>query len=240
MQFLKNFFQVGGSLNGMTFCGDYDDTGNYQDGNVYALKTEEGIVLFDTGNGETLDQIFENMEYWSLDPGDIKACFITHAHFDHAGGCHLLRQRGVTLYAHEYAADAIATGDERCCGYLYHKKFVPCEVDVRLSDGDTVSIGGIEIEALHLPGHTAGCTAYRFLYENKQIIVSGDVIGTLLSGYFGWNGSFDFDKKAYLNSLIRFAKYSPDIMLPGHGLIYYGNPQSRVETALNHALMEWR
>ncbi len=240
MQFLKNFFQVGGSLNGITHCSDYDDAADWSDCNVYALKTNEGLILFDSGNGETLSQIFMNLEYWSLDPNSIAACLVTHPHLDHAGGCHELNRRGVKVYAHEYTADAMASGDERCCGYLYHKPFIPCNTDVLLKDGDITTICGIEIEALHLPGHTMGCTAYRFHQEGKEILVSGDVIGTLLSGFFGWNGSFDFDKKAYLSTLARLAQYRPDIMLPGHGLIYYGNPQSRVESALNHALMEWR
>ena len=240
MQFLKNFYQAGGSLNGITFCGNYNESSDFYDCNVYVLKTSDGLVLFDAGNGETMDQILKNMQYWSLNIEDIRACFITHPHFDHAGGCYRLKERGVKLYAHENTAQAIAAGDERCCGYLYHKKFVPCGIDVCLQDGDVVKIGEYEIKAGHFPGHTMGCTAYFLSFEDKQIIVSGDIIGTLLSGYFGWSGSFDFDKTVYLDSLIRFARYSPDIMLPGHGLIYYGNPQSRVEAALNQALMEWR
>lgn len=240
MQLLKNIYQVGGSLNGVTFCGNYEDSGNYNDGNVYVLKTSDGLILFDSGNGETLDQIYKNMEYWSLDPSDIKACFITHPHFDHAGGCDQLKQRGIKLYAHEYTAQAIAAGDQRCCGFLYHKKFHPCEVDVCLTDEDVIDICGIKIKAMHYPGHSMGCSAFCFEWDNSKIVVSGDIIGTLLDGYFGWSGSYDFDKKIYLDSLLRFAGQELDIMLPGHGLVYFGNPQSRIETALNHALMEWR
>ena len=237
MQLLKKIYQVGGSLNGVTFCGDY---GNYDDGNVYVLKTNDGLILFDSGNGETLDQIYENMRYWSLDPGNIKACFITHPHLDHAGGCYKLKQLGIKLYAHENTAQAMTVGDQRCCGYLYHKKFSPCEVDVCLLDEDVVDLCGIKIKALYLPGHTMGCTAYCFDWNKQKVVVSGDIIGTLMDGYFGWNGSFDFDKKVYLNSLVRFAQYDFDIMLPGHGMVYYGKPQNRIETVLNQALMEWR
>ena len=53
-------------------------------------------------------------------------------------------------------------------------------------------------------------------------------------------GSIDFDRKIYLESLKRFAKVEADIMLPGHGLIYFHKPQRRIEEALNMALMEWR
>jgi glyoxylase-like metal-dependent hydrolase (beta-lactamase superfamily II) len=72
------------------------------------------------------------------------------------------------------------------------------------------------------------------------VVVSGDIIGTLLDGYFGWNGSVDFDKVAYLRSLRDFARFDSDIMLPGHGMIYFHTPRRRVEQALNEALCQWR
>ena len=85
-----------------------------------------------------------------------------------------------------------------------------------------------------------GCTAYLFDYERKRIVVSGDVIGTLLAGDFGWSGSIDFDRDIYLKSLQRFATVDSDIMLPGHGMIYFHKPKRRVEQVLNIALMSWR
>ncbi|NQU54750.1 MAG: hypothetical protein HQ522_19685 [Bacteroidetes bacterium] len=93
---------------------------------------------------------------------------------------------------------------------------------------------------MHFPVHTMGCTAYSFIHENKHMVVSGDIIGTLLAGDFGWDGSIDFDKKIYTETLRKFAKVDMDIMLPGHGLIYFHKPKWRVEEALNSALIEWR
>ena len=237
MQILRNLYQTGGDLNGLTF----DLQGAlWNDGNSYVLKTESGLIMFDCGCGDTLDQIFENMRYWDLNPDDIKFCLLTHPHLDHTGGAHLLKKRGVEIIAHVETAEAVSTGDERCAGYLYHKKFTPFEVDRVVSDGETLTLLDIEIEVGHYPGHSMGCTAYSFQHEDKSIVVSGDIIGTLLAGDFGWDGSFDFDKKIYTESLRRFAQLDPDIMLPGHGLIYFHKPQWRVEEALNSALIQWR
>lgn len=237
MQLLHNLYQVGGDLNGVTWAGV--DAG-YEDGNSYILETSDGLILFDCGCGDTLNQIFANMKYWDLNPGEIKACFLTHAHFDHAAGAHLLRDRGVPLHAHANTAEAIAAGDERCCGYLYHKTFQSCEIDHVLEDGDTVEMCGVSIEVMHVPGHSMGCTAYHFTHEGKRVVVSGDLIGTLLAGDFGWSGSIDFDREVYLRSLQLFAKVDSDIMLPGHGMVYFHEPKRRVEQVLNVALMEWR
>lgn len=237
MQVLKNLFQVGGDINGITF--DLQDA-LWNDGNSYVLKTAEGLILFDCGCGDTLDQIFVNMQYWDLSPEDIRYCLLTHPHYDHAGGAFKLKERGVKLIAIGETADAVAAGDDRCCGFLYHKTFTPVKVDQVVKDGEKLNLLGVKIEVMHLPGHSMGCTAYLFEWTGKKLVISGDVIGTLLVGDFGWDGSIDFDKKIYLNSLQRFSKVDTDIMLPGHGMIYFHKPRWRVEQVLNAALMQWR
>ncbi len=237
MQILRHLYQVGGDMNGVTWDGV--DAG-YNDGNTYLLERPEGLILFDCGCGDTLDQIEANMRYWGLDPEQVTHCFLTHAHCDHAGGGHLQKKRGVEFIATRETADAVAAGDDRCCGYLYHKTFTPFQVDRIVVDGERLEILGIEFEVLHLPGHSSGCTAFMFQHEDRRIVVSGDVIGTLLVGDFGWSGSIDFDKACYLQSLKRFAQVDTDMMLPGHGMIYFHEPRRRVEQALNTALMEWR
>lgn len=237
MQILKDLYQTGGDLNGVTF----DLTGAlWNDGNSYILKTNDGLIMFDCGCGDTMDQIFNNMRYWGLSPEEIRYCFLTHPHLDHAGGAHILKKAGVKITAIAETSDAVAAADERCCGFLYHKTFQPVQVDQIVSDGDTLDILGIKISVMHFPGHTMGCTAYSFYHENKHLVVSGDIIGTLLAGDFGWDGSIDFDKKIYTESLRKFAKTDFDIMLPGHGLIYFHQPRWRIEQALNSALIQWR
>lgn len=237
MQVLKNIFQVGGDINGITF--DLQDA-LWNDGNSYILRTNDGLIMFDCGCGDTMEQIFENMRYWDLSPDDIRYCVLTHPHYDHAGGAHLLKQRGVKLVAIGETADAVASGDDRCCGYLYHKNFTPVKVDQVVKDGERLQLLGVKIDVMHLPGHSMGCTAFFLEWTGKKLVFSGDVIGTLLVGDFGWDGSIDFDKKIYLQSLKRFAKVDMDIMLPGHGMIYFHKPRWRVEQVLNAALMQWR
>lgn len=237
MQLLKNIYQVGGDINGITF----DEPGAlWNDANSYIIKTAEGLLMIDCGCGDTLDQIFSNMLYWGLSPDDIRYLILTHPHLDHAGGAHLLKKRGVKLIAIGETADAVASGDERCCGYLYHKTFQPVEVDKTINDGDTLSLLGVSFKVMHLPGHSMGCTAFFLDWDGKKVVFSGDVIGTLLVGNFGWSGSIDFNKQVYIESLRKFSKIDTDVMIPGHGMTCFYKPRRRVEEVLNIALMEWR
>lgn len=237
MQVLKGIYQVGGDLNGLTF----DEPGAiWNDANSYVVDTGQGLLMFDCGCGDTMDQIFRNMEYWNLSPDDIQYCILTHPHYDHAGGAHILKNQGVRLVAIDETANAVSKGDERCCGYLYHKKFIPVEVGGIVKDGERISLLGLELEVMHLPGHSMGCTAFLFDWEDRRIVVSGDVIGTMGIGDFGWDGSIDFDKNIYIESLRKFARVDTDVMLPGHGMIYFHQPRRRVEEVLNSALMQWR
>ena len=237
MQLLKDIYQVGGDLMGLTYDGI--DAG-YNDCNTYILKRDEGLIMFDAGCGDTIEQIFENIRYWDLDPNSIKYCILTHAHFDHSAGAYYLKENGVKIIAHKETADAVSKGDERTCPYLYHKVFKPFEVDIELTDGEILQILDIKIEVMHVPGHSMGCTAYIFNHQGKKLIVSGDVIGTLLDGYHGWSGSIDFNKDKYLHSLLKLSQIDSDIMLPGHGMTYFHKPRNRIEEALNVALVEWR
>ena len=211
MQILKELYQVGGDLMGLTFDGV--DAG-YNDCNTYVLATDEGLIMIDAGCGDTMDQIFDNMKYWSLNPEEIKYCILTHPHFDHTGGGSILKDRGVIIISIAETADAVSKGDERTCPYLYHKTFNPFEVDMIVEDEQSFNLFGIEFNVMHLPGHSMGCTAYQFNFEGKRIVISGDIIGTLLDGFYGWNGSVDFNKEEYLRSLTKFAKVDSDIMLP--------------------------
>lgn len=237
MQILRNIYQVGGDINGLTF----DEPGAlWNDANSYIIKTDGGLLMIDCGCGDTMEQIFTNMRYWGLSPDDIRYLILTHPHLDHAGGAHILKKKGVKIVSIRETAEAVASGDERCCGYLYHKTFQPVEVDELVKDGDTLELLGVKFSVMHLPGHSMGCTAFFLEWDGKKVVFSGDVIGTLLVGNFGWSGSIDFNKEAYIESLRRFAKIDTDIMIPGHGMIYFHKPRRRVEEVLNIALMEWR
>lgn len=69
-------------------------------GLAFMVETEDGRVLFDTGQSGTV--LLHNLALLDLDPATIDAVAISHAHYDHTGGLPLLVRHlrpGTPLYA---------------------------------------------------------------------------------------------------------------------------------------------
>lgn len=124
--------------------------------------------------------------------------FNTHFHGDHTAENRALSKRfGAPVAAHRVEMPHIATAT------------------VALEDGQRLDVGGLEIEVLHIPGHTAGQAAF---LVNGEELFTGDTLfrrsvgGTMAPGSSG----FDDLKRSLLDRLLRL----PDrvTVRPGHTL----------------------
>ena len=108
-------------------------------------------------------------------------------------------KRGVKVYVHREEADGLrrVTGLE--------------ESDlVRVDSGDRMSVGEIEVEFLHTPGHTPGSQCFRI----RNTLVSGDTLFIQGCGRVDLPGS---DPDSMYESLKRLASLPDEtILLPGH------------------------
>ncbi len=162
--------------------------------NAYLVADEPGGagVLID-GNDD-LDPLLERAE---RDGIEITHILITHPHGDHIAGLAGAQQRlgGVPMVAH---AEAAAEIDE--------------EVGQTIADGEKLSTGGLEIEALLTPGHAAGHVA--FLVNSTDIFTAdvlfrGTVGGTMAPGASGFA-----DLKS---SVMKLMELPPETVVhPGH------------------------
>jgi hydroxyacylglutathione hydrolase len=189
--------------------------------NIYAVAGKDALVLVDTGEDEDQLKIAqENIVYWGLSELSISHVLITHSHYAHCANAHVLRKSGAKIVAGPGDAEGIESGDDRTINYAYtHKnKFIPCKVDIRVKDGDTVHAAGLDFEVIHVPGHSSGSLIFRLKMDDKIILFTGDTVKAdnyCSQAKLGWSGGTDFDPTKYMESIKRISKLSADILLPG-------------------------
>ncbi len=145
---------------------------------------------------------------------EITHILVTHPHADHVAGLTAAQERlGVPMVAH---ADAAAEMED--------------EVAQTLADGERLSTGGLDIEAIYTPGHAAGHLA--FLVNGSDVFTAdvlfkGTVGGTMAPGASGFG-----DLKA---SVLKLVELPPETVVhPGHrepttiGEESEGNPFVRI------------
>nr|WP_223301587.1 MBL fold metallo-hydrolase [Haladaptatus sp. R4] len=153
---------------------------------------------------------------------DIAQVYITHWHTDHAGLAGTVQERsGATVHVHEEDAalvaqresawDAIETRQQRLLGEWGLPEPIqepvfrnavkagrldgPTPTVEPFSAGDTFDCGDYELEAVHLPGHTAGLAGFAFDGEDGRELFCGDA---LLEAYTPNVGARTFASKTHL------------------------------------------
>jgi hydroxyacylglutathione hydrolase len=185
--------------------------------NAYLVADEAGGtgVLID-GNDD-LDPLLERAE---RDGIEVTHVLITHPHGDHVAGLADARERlgNPPLVAH--AETAAELGED---------------VQTTLGDGEKLTTGGLEIEAIATPGHAAGHLA--FLVNGSDVFTAdvlfkGTVGGTMAPGASGFA-----DLQA---SVMRLMELPPQTQVhPGHrepttiGAEWDGNPFVRIWRGLD-------
>jgi hydroxyacylglutathione hydrolase len=145
----------------------------------------------------------------------LEKILLTHAHIDHAGGTAELARRLKLPIEGPHRGDQFwidgLPEQSRMFGFPPSEKFVP---DRWLDDGDRVTVGAVELEVLHCPGHTPGHVV--FFSPADRLAFVGDVL------FAGSIGRTDFPGGDYdtLVGAIR-GKLLPlgdDVrFVPGHG-----------------------
>lgn len=126
---------------------------------AYLIATSDGHILIDTGTVEMHRGIADSVAKLGFKTADIRIILSSHAHFDHiAGHAAMKRLTGAQVFAMAGDADALESGrDTSALGAI---GWEPVKVDRVLRDGDTVSLGGATLRAVHAPGHTKGATTW--------------------------------------------------------------------------------
>ena len=138
----------------------------------------------------------------------LRHILLTHAHFDHVGAVAALKQAtGATVYMSKADCDIY---DEICSiGEDFYVE--PFDVDVKLRDGDVLTLIGHEFLVIQTPGHTPGSVCF---VMDKKTMFSGDMLFKLHVGRTDFIGGNRRDQIASLAKLFALP-YDCDV-LPGH------------------------
>jgi hydroxyacylglutathione hydrolase len=127
--------------------------------NSYLVGYPEGAAAVVIDSGGPAEPLLDSAARNGLEP---RLLLLTHHHHDHVAENHVWKERyGVEILAHPLEAERLM------------------DVDAPIEPGETIEAGGLRIEPLHTPGHTAGMLSF---VVNGEHVFTGD---TLFKGSVG-------------------------------------------------------
>lgn len=210
-------------------------------GNVYALRHKDGVILIDAGEPGAERTIDQNLQSWGLGELPITHVLLTHAHVDHAGCAAYYRERGAAVVCGEEDAPMLRAGGFLEPTPFEGMDFPPCEADIPLRGDTRLDVNGIPFTSYATPGHSPGSRVYACEAQGQSLLFVGDLAscegtrGELAS--LGWTGDPQYHREAFIQSVRRLATFRPDILLGGHGIPCLRDPCRTLRSACAAALL---
>jgi len=126
------------------------DTGMF-DSNTYILgENGEGAII---DAGASIKEIMQVVNETKL---KIKYIILTHGHIDHICSAYeLCIKTGAKICIHENEKDWLSNPRLNLSAFVGESTEQE-KPQILLKDGDTLEVGGLELEIIHTPGHTPG------------------------------------------------------------------------------------
>ena len=188
---------------------------------------------------------------------DVATVTVTHLHPDHLGLAERVRAAsGAAVALHRMEQDAIREVARPARNEIALARFTdwgvppdrhaelldavhrrdawePFTADRLLDDGDLLDIPGLELHALHTPGHTTGHLA--LVDAARRLVFTGDLLLPNQFPGIGLGGTPDANPiEDYLRSLALVSAFDDHEALPGHGYRFTGIAGRCAETSAHH------
>ncbi|MGM9790890.1 MAG: MBL fold metallo-hydrolase [Candidatus Cryptobacteroides sp.] len=175
--------------------------------NTYLVDAGDGkCIIVDPGAYDPQEKVALLSELRGKEP---VAVLLTHGHPDHIAAAGLLqREFGVEVYMHPADAEVPAHIAGPLAAHLdLNFRTTP------VSDGQSLTLAGLECEVIHTPGHSPGGVCY--LFKNENVLFSGD---TLFRGTIGrsdlYKGEYDDLIRSVMDRIMGLPGCTE--VLPGH------------------------
>jgi len=173
-------------------------------------------------------------------PGNRIMVIDTEQHFDHIGGNHYFRERGIDVYGHasiartddEFRAEiaefhaAIPDAARRGFGEagIFYRGTALANPNRPLSAETTLDLGGTTVEILLTPGHTPSNLSLHV--PEDRVLFCGDC---LINGYVpNLDAGGPAEWRQWVGSLERLSRLELQAVVPGHGAVIAGDEIPRV------------
>lgn len=177
------------------------------------VMDENSYILTDETTGITavVDPNFDDKTMKDIvESYDVKFILLTHGHFDHIYSANTLKNKtGAKIYAHENEVELLKKPSVNLS--IMIKQNLSTSADVLFKEGDIIKIGDTNVEVIHTPGHTAGCSTFRF----DNVLITGDMV------FKGCIGRVDFPTSSIpdmIKSMKKLRALEEDyVIYSGHG-----------------------
>jgi len=177
--------------------------------NCYVLAAKEGLraIIIDPGGEDR--KIKKVLDRHQLKPGIVVN---THGHIDHIG-CD--DKFGAPVYIHTDDAALLKDAGLNMSEFLNIPFTVNSKINT-LQDKDKIELDGVELEVIHVPGHTPGGIALLLKAPKDKILFSGDSLFCRSIGRTDFPGA---DGGLLIQGIKEKLFILPDdtVVYPGHG-----------------------